>query len=55
MTLFVTCNSCSHIEHLSPENCSTALLHEETHPGHQVTVWDSFTSQIPRSLWAVKA
>jgi hypothetical protein len=42
-----TCNHCSWTG-----NRSNAELHESDVPGHQVTVWDSPTSQLPRQMWA---
>lgn len=46
------CNHCSFeaIGNLSPVG-TAARMHEASMSRHRVTVWDSPTSQIPRSLW----
>jgi hypothetical protein len=49
----VTCNRCR--AGSGPGETSAQLSwardHEARHSGHRATVWDSPTSQIPRSFW----
>jgi hypothetical protein len=45
-----TCNSCAFTCAVQGQN-SPAVAHENDYPGHRVSVWDSPTSQAPRTWW----
>jgi hypothetical protein len=48
-----SCNRCTfHSADAVRAVISAGREHEAGNDGHQVTVWDTDTSQLPRSTWA---